>query len=110
MSFGHPSQQGHKLAGFAKAAKSPKTPAHLRAHLQNLSRGGSVAKGKSFPINKQRRGPLAKAKPANPGMPLKNDSNAESTEPPIGKSTMFFGKARKQSKPKGPTSAFYGEM
>jgi hypothetical protein len=56
MSFGHPSQQSHKLAGFAKAAKSPKTPAHLRSHLQNLSQGGTMAKGKLFSTsNKQRR-------------------------------------------------------
>ena len=34
MSFSHPSQHQHKLDGMAKAAKSPKTPAHLRAHLQ----------------------------------------------------------------------------
>lgn len=56
MSFGHPSQQSHKLAGFAKAAKSPNTPAHLRTHLQNLSQGGTVAKDKLFSTSsKQRR-------------------------------------------------------
>jgi hypothetical protein len=56
MSFGHPYQRGHKLAGFAKAAKSPNTRAHLRSHLQNLSQGGTMAKGKQFSTsNKQRR-------------------------------------------------------
>ena len=34
MSFSHPSQHAHKLAGMAKAAASPNTPAHLRQHLQ----------------------------------------------------------------------------
>lgn len=34
MGFEHPSMQAHKLRGMAKAAQSPNTPAHLRAHLQ----------------------------------------------------------------------------
>jgi hypothetical protein len=112
MSFGHPSQQSHKLAGFAKAAKSPNTPAHLRSHLQNLSQGGTMAKGKSFPMNKQRRGPMAKIAKApklgNASMQsaLPNDSDAESIEP-SDNSSMFFGtKTGKQRKSKA--SAFYG--
>jgi hypothetical protein len=39
MAFGHPSQHAHMMAGVAKAAKSKKTPAHLRQHLQNRMAG-----------------------------------------------------------------------
>ena len=36
VSFAHPNQASHKQAGREAAAKSKKTPAHLRAHLQRL--------------------------------------------------------------------------
>lgn len=41
--FGHPSQEHHKLAGMAKAASSPNTPKHLRAHLQKRVQEASMA-------------------------------------------------------------------
>jgi hypothetical protein len=50
MSFSHPSQHQHKLAGMAKAAASPKTPEHLRAHLQKR-----VQEGNQMKINNLRR-------------------------------------------------------
>lgn len=109
MSFGHPSQQSHKLAGFAKAAKSPKTPAHLRSHLQNLSQGGTVAKAK-FPGAKKFRAPSAPGpKAPTQGMALNNDSDQEDVESPANNAPMFFGAKRKTSKPR-KASAFYGEM
>jgi hypothetical protein len=37
MKFGHPDMHPHKLAGFAAAAKSKKTPKHLRAHQSRLA-------------------------------------------------------------------------
>jgi hypothetical protein len=33
MGFQHPEQEKHKLDGMARAARSPKTPDHLRGHL-----------------------------------------------------------------------------
>lgn len=39
MGFQHFSQRSHKLAGMAAAAKSAKTPEHLRAHLERLTAG-----------------------------------------------------------------------
>ena len=50
MSFQHPSQHQHKLAGMAKAAASSKTPEHLRAHLQKR-----VQEGNQMKINNLRR-------------------------------------------------------
>jgi len=41
--FGHPSQDRHKLQGMAKAAASPKTPAHLRPHIQKRLQEASMA-------------------------------------------------------------------
>lgn len=34
MGFQHPEQQAHKLAGMRAAAESPKTPEHLRPHIE----------------------------------------------------------------------------
>lgn len=34
MGFQHPQQRAHKLAGMLAAARSPKTPAHLKPHLE----------------------------------------------------------------------------
>lgn len=45
MGFQHPSQRDHKLAGMAAAAKSAKTPEHLRAHLQRLTTDVEVPLG-----------------------------------------------------------------
>lgn len=63
-----------------------------------------MAKGKSFPVNKQRR--ASPTKVAKPKPVLNNDSAAESIEP-SDNSSMFFGtKTGKQRKSKA--SSFYG--
>jgi len=35
MGFQHPQQFGHMMKGVKAAVKSPRTPAHLKPHLQN---------------------------------------------------------------------------
>lgn len=58
--FGHPSQQSHMMAGVKKALASPKTPPHLKSHLEN----------------RMKQMPLTGAKPQNKPKPaMKTTTN-----------------------------------
>ena len=48
--FGHPSQHGHMMSGVERAVASPKTPAHLKPHLQKRLAGGSTMRIPSMGI------------------------------------------------------------
>jgi hypothetical protein len=41
MAFGHPSQQDHMMSGIRRAISSPRTPVHLKPHLQKRLGGGA---------------------------------------------------------------------
>jgi hypothetical protein len=54
--FGDPKQRDHMIAGVKAAHASPATPAHLRPHLEQRLRGGTMP----FPPRKTTVGPLGR--------------------------------------------------
>jgi len=85
--FGHPSQHAHMLSGVAKAAASPKTPPHLKAHLEkrmkqlNPKAGfnpQTAAKSQNKPaaIKQGGGGSAAQSQISGPPMPFQNKLGA----------------------------------
>ena len=103
MAFGHPSQHGHMMAGVAKAAKSKKTPAHLRPHLQNRMAGMVTASPQPAP---PQSGPgdedLMEAAQRTPGSP-DPDQAEESAEESMGQQASG-GQIKRDVSKQGPLS------
>lgn len=99
--FGHPSQHQHMLAGIKKAAASPKTPAHLKAHLEkrmnsNLTGSRSQMKPKTPMKTTPDTSALAEKQIAAPPQPFANPKGVLQKAPAkMAKTTVkkskFFG-------------------
>ena len=128
MAFGHPSQQAHMMAGVAKAAKSAKTPSHLRKHLQNRLAGMVAAPAQqSGPGNEE----LMEAAQRTPGS-ADPDQSEEPMEESLGQQeiapkrsvspmlgqlgspapvlTNAVAGAKPKAKKKAKASAFFGDF
>jgi len=111
MAFGDPFQNAHMQAGIQAAAKSPKTPAHLKPHLQKRLEAGNAMN-----INPAHKGLFtAKAKAAGKSVQqyANEKANAGGT---LGKEANFarmakrhFAPLAKKAKKKAsPSDAFRG--
>lgn len=94
--FGHSSQHGHMMAGVAKAAASPKTPAHLKAHLEKrmAKTPNTVGKSQNKPgfVMKPKNSPLAEHQIQSPPEPFRNPMGAANVKVAKKKSGgSFFG-------------------
>lgn len=107
--FGHPAQHGHMVSGLKNAIASPKTPAHLKPHLQKqLGRH----------MRNTPNAPVTAAKPQNKQGTVQATGNGAAAQSMIKQPpTPFRNPNLKLSTPtkkvvpakKGKKSAFYGE-
>jgi len=81
--FGHPSQHAHMVSGVQKALASPKTPKHLRPHLEKrmktfkgLPITGAKPQNSPKGIKQGPGGPAAQSQIAAPPAPFQNAKGA----------------------------------
>lgn len=79
--FGNKSQHSHMMAGVAKAAASPNTPPHLKAHLEKrmaFHKTGSKTQMKPKPVMKTNANTsaLAESQIKAPPEPFRNPKGA----------------------------------
>jgi hypothetical protein len=105
MGFQHTHQKGHMIEGVRRALKSPRTPAHLKAHLQARLNGGTTMKSANSVqkqmANKTAAPPARKkvriTRSAKPSMlinhPMMTPDRVNNPEPLAGfNKKAFFGK------------------
>ena len=111
MAFGDPFQHEHMKAGIKAAAQSPRTPKHLKTHLQKRLENSDM----SMNINPAHKGLFtAKAKAA--GKSVQHDANEKANAGGVlGKEANFARMAKRHFKPLAkkakksmPSDAFRG--